>query len=129
MAIEDFVSKDRKTISLPIPLGNIVYKTNSSCGDFCVFDKKRFDKNFPPTKNGRCSQFNACHTRYKEPIELIVTPNCLDVVLDGWGVTIFATYDEAKSVADARVDEHRKIMTELGFKMKENGHAYMIDKD
>lgn len=117
------ISADKKVITLPVPLDTVVYMTNSSCGDFCMFDKKHFDECFPPSQQSRCSRFAACHTRYADPIKTVVSFSNLVEILNGWGVTVFKTYDEAKSASDACVDEHRQIMRDLGFSLREDGYC------
>lgn len=38
----DFISEDKRTINLPVPLGTTVYGYLTVCCDACMFQKEKF---------------------------------------------------------------------------------------
>lgn len=124
----DFISEDKLTITLPVPLGTKVYSILTKCGDFCMFQKDHFNKTFGEKEGGHCDSLMPCHTRYRQPMEMTVTLDNLSYVLEYWNVKCFATFEEADSVTKTRIAEHVEKMKELGFKVDEKGYS-IIDKE
>lgn len=109
-----FISKDRQSIHLPVPLGTVVYEYLTSCDDVCSRQKAVFDSVFPVTKTGRCHKDMPCHTKpYKvSPVE--VTLKNVAWLLREWNQTVFRTEAEATKAMNAAVRNHREQMLHLG---------------
>lgn len=109
----NFISEDRKTINLPVPLGSMVYEVTTTCNDACLFQKEAFEKAFPSVEGGRCSATMPCHTKVHSITPKELTLENLDWVLKQWGFRFFETESEAHSTAVARVAEHINKLWEL----------------
>ena len=60
----DFVSKDLKTINLPVKLHSKVYKLSTSCNDICMSQKENFYKRYPRGSKLSCNRNMSCHTKF-----------------------------------------------------------------
>lgn len=109
-----FISEDKRTINLPVPLGTYVYQYWTRCNDACLFQKEAFNKAFPPGVEGRCSGDMPCHTRPHliKPVELSLSN--LDWVLRDWGKTVFATENEARTAMNTAIELHKAQLVALG---------------
>lgn len=123
----NFISEDKMTINLPVPIGSIVYVVSTNCGDFCMFQKEKFDAIFPKKAYkpniDRCGWDKLCQTRMGNILEKEVTIKNLDFILDNWNVNCFKTREEAENVARARVAMNVETMSKLGFAMREDGYS------
>ncbi|MDF2880130.1 MAG: hypothetical protein K0R54_687 [Clostridiaceae bacterium] len=123
----NFISEDKKQITLPVELGQTVYRFNTNCCDACLFQKELFDKLFPKTIDGRCGMDKSCHTRFRGTEHIILTLDNLGWILNNWNLKVFKTEKEAEEKGKAFVLEHIKKFKELGFSLDKNG--YSINRD
>lgn len=117
---EDFISLDKTTIRLPVPLGTTVWEFVTKCNDACTFQAEEFDAAFPPKEGeeGRCSMFLPCHTRFCWADTMTLTLNNLSFILERWQKSIFATKEEAQTAGEKLVEEHKKQLLEKGLKIQ-----------
>lgn len=114
-----YISEDKKNIYLPVPLGSIIYQVNTTCGDFCLFQKEKFEKLI---HNKRCSNKLPCHTIGKRPIKIELTIDNLSL-LNEWDKTIFKTYDEAKEKTKEIINKNIKVLEDNDILLDESGYS------
>lgn len=122
--LNNYVSADGKTISLPVAIGTILYYAWSDCSNCCWVDKEktklireRYGK-----KTIECSAFASCHTVYNGNIhETLVTLDSIKYVIERYGKTLFHTEEEAREATRRRVEENQIKMRELGFNIDNCG--------
>ena len=122
----------RCMIEIPVPLGTTVYNVVTTCGDFCLFQKNRFNDLKKADKEGftgRCSESNPCHTQLHSIREMTLQYSNLEYVLKEWGHRVFATAEEAAEAGHKIVAANRKTMEELGFKMDASGYSVRKERD
>lgn len=129
---EGFVSDDKLTINLPVPLGSTIYSICSTCGDFCRFQSEKFREIQNPTigpsgsivdARFSCRKNALCHTRFTvRPV--VLNYFFLESVLDEWGKYYFATEEEAQEAGIKLINERREKMREFGFYVSESGYGY-----
>jgi hypothetical protein len=112
-----FISEDKKTINLPIPLGTTVYRFITDCNNACTFQKEKFDEAFPETKNSRCNSKMPCHTSLHSIQPVILNLSNLDWVLNDWQINFFETEAEAREAGSKLVKEHRKQLLDMGLEI------------
>lgn len=105
--MERFISKDRKTISLPVALGTELYRVNTSCGDFCTFQSENFQK-IIDNKN-KCSGKLPCHTVALEPQKITLTIDNISILKE-WQEKVFLTKEEAKEKTKEIVERNIKFL-------------------
>lgn len=126
----NYLSNDKRTINLPVPLGSKVYRATTVCGDFCLFQKQKFDSVFPKNgSEGRCGKEKPCHTISKGCTELTLTIHNLGFILEGWGEWFFETKDEAEATSERIAADHARQMKELGFFVREDGYGKKADEE
>lgn len=113
--------KGQNTIELPVPFGTPVYRVITTCGDFCLFQKKRLES--ITDFDIECSDKSPCHTRLHCVRELILDYKNLEVVLKEWGIKVFATPEAAAAAGLIIVEENREIMRKHGFLFDDSGYA------
>ena len=119
-----YINEDKTIITLPVPLGSILYQPVISCGDFCLFQKERFDVMFPPDeKESRCIRAVPCHTHTCTISQFTFTLNNLDDVLNDFGKWCFLSEQEAMQKGEEIIRENRTKMKEFGFRMNEDGYG------
>ena len=113
-----FISEDKKTITLPVPLDTIVYRFHTSCNDACLFQQKNFDKVFPRGKEGgRCSGDMPCHTKLHSVLPKELNLSNLEWILKDWNVYYFETEKEAREAGEKLIETHKQKLLELGLKI------------
>lgn len=115
-----YISEDKKIISLPVPLGSIIYQVNTTCGDFCLFQKEKFDKLTPDRK--QCFNKLPCHTIEKEPIKIELTINNLSL-LNEWEKTVFETYEKAKEKTKEIINKNIKVLEDNNILLDKRGYS------
>lgn len=126
----EYLSEDKRTIKLPVPLGSIVYEAVTKCGDFCLFQERKFDSIFPKNgKDSHCGKEKPCHTISRGCKELPLTLNNLGAILEDWDVWYFATKKEAEEASAKIAAEHAARMKELGFFVRDDGYGKTADAD
>lgn len=122
--MEKFISEDKKTITLPVPLGSKVYGFTLKCCDACLFQRTRFNETYPPYKYGdRCNMKMPCHTRFRKITEIEVTLDNIKKILEGFGIRFFETKEEAKAKGEALAKRHANQMKSMGFNLDENNYC------
>lgn len=116
------ISDDGKQITLPIPLGSVVYSSETVCGDFCLFDKENFQKS-KKRLNLCCDRNSPCHTRIHPSQPHIVTINNCIMISQLWGDKFFATKKEADAKTLETVDRNRFNMAIYAFNMRDDGYS------
>lgn len=124
--MERFISRNKKTISLPVPLGTEVFIVSTRCGDVCLFEKDKFNKLIPPEKGGRCSHNLPCHTRILPPRKVILNIENISILKE-WKVRVFPTEKEAKEATIKITNENIKFLNEKGFAI--DGEGKCIKKE
>jgi hypothetical protein len=124
----NFISDDKLTINLPVPLGTKIYSILTKCGDFCMFQKEHFYKVFGERTDNHCVYNMPCHTRYRDPIEMTFSLQNIDYVLENWNTKCFATLEEAIDATNKLVYEHVEKMKTFGFNVDEKGYS-IINKN
>jgi hypothetical protein len=114
----NFISEDKKTITLPVPLGTIVYNFHTTCNDACTFQKEKFDKVLPKEKFGRCKGELPCHTKLHSIMSVELTLSNLEWILGNWHITYFETEKAAREAGLKTIEEHKKKLIELGLKVE-----------
>ena len=114
----EFISEDKKTITLPIPLGSILYRFVTSCNDSCMFQKEDFDRVFPKESNSRCSKDMPCHTKLHSIQTVEVKLSNLELILENWHITIFESENKAKEAGNTLIDSHKQQLLNLGLKVE-----------
>lgn len=120
--MKKYISNNKKVISLPVPLGTTVYQVNTTCGDFCLFQKENFNNLVPYKEQGRCSNILPCHTIGKEPREIELNINNLSL-LNEWEKTIFESYNEAKDKTKELVHKNIKYLKNNNILIDEKGYS------
>lgn len=120
----NFISDDKKVITLPIPLESIVYTFSTTCNDACTFQKDEFDKIFPPEKNGRCHSDMPCHIKLFSIGPVVFDLFNLGYILDNWNIKYFETKEQAREAGEKLVKLHLEQLLELGLKDKVQGEYY-----
>lgn len=120
-----YVSKDKKTINLPFPLGTKLYMPITTCGDFCLYQKDLFNEIFPKDSEnqGRCSRDMPCHTKLHSIKEITFSMSNLEMVLENLDKWIFTSEHEAQRVIEKRLESNRWDMTFNGFHVDNNGYG------
>ncbi|WP_286077848.1 hypothetical protein [Thomasclavelia cocleata] len=122
--MDKFVSEDKMTIKLPIPLGTTVYGFTLKCCDACLFQKTKFNNTYPPSKYGdRCNSKMPCHTRFGRVTAVELTFESMKNILKGWGVRFFETKEEAMAKGEAIANRHANQMKSMGFNLDENNYC------
>jgi hypothetical protein len=103
----DFISEDKRTINLPVPLGTTVYGYLTVCCDACMFQKEKFKEIFGDVP-GRCGKDKPCHTRLTGIQTIAVNLKNIDAVLEGWHKDIFETFNEAVQAGIKYTTENRE---------------------
>jgi hypothetical protein len=114
----DFISKDKRTINLPVPLGATVYMFITSCNDACMFQKDKFNAIFPLKEGGRCNKDMPCHTKFHSIRSIVLSLPNLDWILKEWQATIFETENEARIAGERFVETHKRQLLELGLELE-----------
>ena len=114
----NFISEDKKTINLPVPLGTTVYMFITSCNDACMFQKDKFNSVFPPIEGGRCNKDMSCHTKFHSIRFIVLSLSNLDWILKEWQITTFETEIEAKEAGAKFVELHKQQLLELGLEIE-----------
>ena len=110
------ISNDKKNITLDIPLGSKVYTFKTKCCDACLFEAKKFKKDF--TFRETCQKELPCHTRFIGTESLILSLDNLGIIFPKWGIDYFETEEKAEERGLAVVEEHCKWMEDHGFKSR-----------
>ncbi len=109
-----FISEDKKTINLPVPLDTTVYRFITSCNDACLFQKEKINQVFPVKKEGRCSQDMACHTKLHSVQPVTLNLSNLDMMLKNWKINTFETENEAREAGNNLIELHKKQLLDIG---------------
>lgn len=114
--VNDFISADRKTIRLPVPLGTEIYEAWTGCCDLC---KNRKQTNRIETANGKkvvdCNQYACCHTTApKFAYKTTLTLRNLQAVLENWHQDTFETEEQAIEAGKERAREHLEYLKSCG---------------
>lgn len=124
-----FVSADKTTIKLPVPLGTEVYEAWTGCCSIC---RNRKYTNQINTANDKkvinCSNYACCHTTPpKFAYKTIVTLKNLNDILQHWHQVIFETEEQAIAVGKARAQEHLEYLKSCGveFTTSYDGNPYV----
>lgn len=120
-----YISDDKRVITLPVPLGSTLYQVATECGDFCLFQQERFDKIFPPTKEGRCAKDMPCHTMEWNVYKIVLKFSNIEFVLENWEKWVFPSEEAAQQRMKDVVESNRKKMQELGFAIREDGYSFV----
>lgn len=120
---EDFLDKNKKTINLPIAIGDTFYMTHTTCGNFCLYNKELFDKLYPDNTK-RCNSKNLCHTVKLETTECKLDWNNIILVLENWNTRCFKTKNEAELYINTQIEYRRNKLISMGFLVNENGQGY-----
>ncbi|HAS92715.1 MAG TPA: hypothetical protein DCS12_10975 [Clostridiales bacterium] len=123
----DFISEDKRTINLPVPLGTTVYGYLTVCCDACMFQKEKFKEIFGDVP-GRCGKDKPCHTRLTGIQTIAVNLKNIDAVLEGWHKDIFETFNEAVQAGIKYTTENRKKLIKAGIKLDERGYSIIEEK-
>lgn len=120
---KNFISEDKKSINLPVPLGSPLYTYVLKCCDACVMQKSAFEKNVGHAL--RCA-ISPCHTRLQRIKKYEFTLSGIPVVLKEWGKSIFATEQEALDAANKITKENREKIKSLGIILDKDGYCPQI---
>ena len=122
--MDKFISKNRRTISLPVPLGTELYIVTTRCGDYCMFQKEEFDKLIPEKEGGRCSHALPCHTRPLPPRKVTLELNNLEILRE-WKIRVFTTKEAAEEKTLEIINENIKFLEEHNIEVKD---GYSVNK-
>lgn len=115
----NFISEDKKTIKLPVPLGTIVYEFTTSCNDACLFQKEKFQELYPRKKGeGLCNKNMPCHTKLHGIQKMVVKLTNLEWILKNWHITIFETENQAKEEGIKFIEKHKNELLKVGLKIE-----------
>lgn len=120
--MEKFISKNKRTISLPVPLGTELYVVNTRCGDYCLFQKEEFNKLISEEEGGRCTHNLPCHTRPLAPRKVILGINNLEL-LNEWKKRVFTNKEDAEQKTIEIINENIKFLKEHNIKVDKNGYS------
>jgi hypothetical protein len=112
-----FVSEDKKTITLPVPLGTVLYRFHTKCNDACLFQKDNFDAVFPPTETGRCSREMPCHVKCTGARGIVVELSNVAMLEREWNKFVFETEIEAIIAGMEFVGLHQNQMLAVGLEI------------
>lgn len=118
MPFSDFISSDRRVITLPVQLGQTVYVVSTSCNDACSFQQEKFDEVFAEYDGGRCSSKLPCHTKIHSIRPVRFREDSMVHILNGWGYSHFKTEEEARRAATIRIEENKSRLIELGLSIE-----------
>lgn len=116
-----FISEDKRTINLPVPLGTTVYRINTDCNDACLLQKEVFNKVFLPENRpaeGWCSSDMPCHTKMHSIRPVVLSMTNLEEILETFGNKTFETYEQAKFAGEKLIEIHKQQLSGLGLKYK-----------
>lgn len=128
--MDRFLSKDKKIINLPVPIGSEIFYYTMDCGDFCLHQRTLFQsikKQMP--ERMKCGHASACKTMKPCIHSKILTLKNLEMILDYWDDWFFATKNEAEKRASRLVEENIRFLKEKGFVLREDGYSEDIEKD
>lgn len=110
-------------IAIPVPLGSTIYEYSTECCNACYIQKEHraYVKTLPNTRDLGCSKKAPCHTQFLGVREMTFTLDNIKYVLDHWGDTLFATYDEAFQIGKELTAAHIKEMRDMGYAVADNG--------
>ncbi|MCL2140315.1 MAG: hypothetical protein FWH42_01355 [Dehalococcoidia bacterium] len=120
--LDTAIEQDRILV-LPAPIGTVIYKVNTDCGDFCRWQDKLTSVCREYGENITCDIKAICHTIHAGYIKDTLELDTLPYVLPFWGDTIFASKEEAISRTQKLVAAHRVKMLALGFEMDNKGYS------
>lgn len=107
---------------IPVEPGTMVYKVNTGCCNYCYrVSQKEAEKVKQMTGRIYCGTTAICHTMEAKPGYFTFELNNIPEVLKDWGITIFATEEEAKKATAALCAEHRKALEEFGIEFDDKG--------
>lgn len=122
----EYMSEDKKTITLPVPYGSVFYAFELNCCELCRFFKGDFNQIV-------CDDLSVapCHTveGYIHECRMSVdytqsSPYDITNALPAWGFTCFATREEAEEAMKKKLEMNRKYIEErYGIQMDEYGHV------
>ena len=120
----DYIDETKTVITLPVPLGTVLYTFDTKCGDFCTFQREKFDQLYEPTPKGRCGRHKLCHTRLGSVSTVVLELSNIEFVLKDFGTWVFQSEEEARQKMEQIVSKNVSTMKQLGFKMNESGYGY-----
>lgn len=102
--VDPFMKPDGIHLTLPVPIGSVVYEYRLTCEDQCTVQKKNFDRT---DENLGCQDGSKCHTKILnvEPFEVTIWN--LGRLLDRFGKTVFAAEAKAYAAAVAAIEENK----------------------
>lgn len=127
--MDEFISENKKQINLPVPLGSIIYSFTIECGDFCLFQKEKFEKlkKENPNQFG-CNYNTVCKTRVLSIQKHEFNMENIGIVLKKWNKKYFATSQEASQVAKNLIAKNRKLIKEYGLEINDEGYSTIKNK-
>lgn len=114
----NFISEDKKTINLPVPLGATLYRIITACNDACMLQAEKFNSVFPSKEGGRCSVDMPCHTKLHSALPFVFALGDLDWVLKKWQITCFETESGAKEAGENLIEAHKQQLLALGLNVE-----------
>lgn len=118
-----YINEDKTIITLPVPLGTTLYQVTTGCGDFCMWQEDRFNKVFPPIKEGRCGHDKPCHTVEWHIYKITLAFHNMEYMLNNFGTWVFASRKEAEKRSTEIVENNRNLMRQYGFEMRKDGYG------
>lgn len=114
----NFISKDKKTLMLPVPLDTVVYQVHTTCNDACLFQKDKFNEVFRKENFKGCDSKLPCHTKLHSIQPVVLTLTNIKFILDDWQIRFFKTELEARTAAMKTIEEHKSQLLELGLNIE-----------
>lgn len=112
--ISKFLSKDKKTINLPVPYGSTVYELETDCNNCCAIYPSSIRNQIP----FKCDREAICHTKFRGVRPIEVTIDNLGYILKYWRHYIFdnprAAEMEGKFLAHMHSSQFEDLITKLG---------------
>lgn len=121
-----YINNDKTIINLPVPLGTVLYCVVLKCGDFCHWQKQKFNKTF---ERSQCFAESPCHTVNWHIYEMPLKLSNIEYVLKDFGVWLFTDKREAERVAAEIIEKNRKTMSNHGFMMTEDGYGLIKENE
>lgn len=120
--LKRFVSDDNRVITLPVPLGAMVYSYHADCFDGCLFQKEQWAKVMGTSSKGQCG-LQPCRTMNLRVTKQALTLSNIQTVLCLWGTAFFATADEARTQGEIEISHNKEELLKMGFSLNEKGYS------
>lgn len=122
--MQNFLSEDKKTISIPVPLGSEIYSYHMDCGDFCLHQNDLFYKMKEESPDlFLCAHDAACHTMKPIIETTTLSEKNFGLVLKYWNDWFFETREKAEKRAVELRNRNINLMKEKGFLLREDGYS------